>query len=388
MPSRKELARIEMLPDKQERIKARNMITKLSFPLKSRYKNKCMAAVKNIPYRDTILLKKIYECILSCKNGEEYKIPTLKETAKVNPFDKVVYEDEIELQLDKGTGNTHALFGSSKSGKSTLISHIYEKYYDHDEICSTLFTDSPQNKILIGKPDLAICNNFGKSACKMINAQKYFNTKNNNKYEFLAILDDIVDISYNKIVNKMILIYRNSLISSIISLQYCKLLSKKARGNVNNVIMLSLNTDEAIEQCIKLFLKSYFRKMGCLCMTEMIDLYREITKDHGMVYIRPSEPDFIKFIRLDLNKKIDPIYPDGYSERLEKRCEKEEKALKSAPNSESVNELLSYATNTGYKGKIDREFIVKNKPDLNVMREYFNVQLESINKDAEKGIFI
>ncbi len=373
--------------DMRVRSAARKKIKALSFPLKSRYKTRCVKEIDSINYRETELLRKLYECILSCKRGEEYKVPTLQETKKINPLTDIVYEDEIDLSLDKGTGNTTALFGASKSGKSTLISHIYDKYYDHDEIISTLFTDSPQNKILLGKDDLALCNNFDKTAGKMINAQKYFNQRNNNKYEFLDILDDIVDISRNKILNKMILIYRNSKISSIISLQYCKLLSKKARGNVNNVVLLSLNSDEAIEQAVSLYLKSYFRKMGCLCMAEMVDLYRKLTDKHGMIYIRPSDPNFIKFIRLDLNKPIDPVYPDGYHERLEKQLKKEEKSITLAPSADSVNELLSYATDLSYDGKIGRAFIIKNKPDLNVLREYFNGQLDSINKESGKNIF-
>lgn len=365
--------------------KTRCKINKMAFPKDRRFKTRCWDEINEINYRNDVLLEKLLQCIMSVKKGEQIIIPTKQETTRRNPMDNIVYQDEIDLQLDPGTGNTTALFGASKSGKSTLISHIFDKYYNHDEIVSTLFTDSPQNKILLGKDDLLLCNNFGKSAAKIIQAQKYFNTKSENMYEFINILDDIVNISYNNTVNKSILIFRNSLISSLISLQYCKLLSVRARSNVNNVMFLSLNTDESIEQAIKLFLKSHFRKMGLNTLNQMIDYYREVTSNHAIIYIRPSDRNFIKFIRLDLNKPINQVLPIGYSDRLEKRLQKE---LGNKSNSiRSINDLISSMNSKNISGQIDRMFITKTKPDLNMLREYFSVQLKSINSDNDKNIF-
>ena len=71
--------------------------------------------------------------------------------------------------------------------------------------------------------------------------------KTNNAYEFLIMIDDCINLRFNSILNNLVLVLRNSNFSSIISIQYDKILSKQARSSVNNVICGGLNTDESIE---------------------------------------------------------------------------------------------------------------------------------------------
>lgn len=205
----------------------------------------------------------------------------------------------FNIKIDPGTGNTTILIGSSKKGKTTLIMYLYRKYYNSKKIISFLFAPHVHSKAYKSNNNLLKCSEFNKQCEKLIRLQKYINSKCENKYEFMNILDDTLNIRYNGLLNDMILTYRNSNISSIISLQYSNLFSKAIRSNANNIIFFGFNTDEAIEVVINSFLKSYFFRLGCKTMNENIELYKKMTKDHGFIYVHPST-DSISFHKMKL----------------------------------------------------------------------------------------
>ena len=69
--------------------------------------------------------------------------------------------------------------------------------------------------------------------------------------------------------------------SAIVAGQRMTMLSATGRTNINFVMCFWLNTDTDVEHTIKTFLKSYFPKGAT--MSEMIDIYREMTKDHHFI---------------------------------------------------------------------------------------------------------
>lgn len=202
------------------------------------------------------------------------------------PREIEVYEEDefpvkfsINLQLDKNTGNSTVIFGSSKAGKSTLLMKLYKQYYK--DFATVLFTENPQllmykDRKLIISPAL-----FG----DVIRDMHRINKGTKNKYNMCCLLDDIVDQKENVLVRKLILILRNSNISSIVSLQSTKLLSKTNRGSVNNYIFFKFNTDEMIEEVIRLFLSSYLKGK----MDEKIRMYKKMTQNHQFIYYRPRD---------------------------------------------------------------------------------------------------
>lgn len=194
----------------------------------------------------------------------------------------------LVLKLDKNTGNTTLIVGSSKSGKSTTIMWLWEKYYNKKKFISTLFSPSAQIKLFKGRKNLLKTTEFGKKGQQYIEMQRYINQKCRNKYYFLNIFDDIIDVRFNRIINALILTYRNAKVSTIINLQYVNLLSKSARSNVNNVLFMHLNIDTDIEATIRDYLQSYFKQMGLTTISDMISFYRKMTKNHGIIYIHPS----------------------------------------------------------------------------------------------------
>jgi hypothetical protein len=207
--------------------------------------------------------------------------------------------NDLTLHLDAETGNTIFVLGSSKMGKSTVLMYIYQKYYADPNFICTLFTINYHIKLYIKDKYLLICKAFDDNAEKVIKIEKYINSKTKNKYNFINFFDDILDVRYNRLMNEMIMTYRNSNLSSIISLQYTHLLGKSARSNVNNVICFGFNTDESILVVIKTYLKSAFAKMGYKTEEEQVQFYKDMTKDHGFIYIHPASQS-ISFHRLKI----------------------------------------------------------------------------------------
>lgn len=193
-------------------------------------------------------------------------------------FDTTV-QHGVELQLDPNTGNSTVLFGSSKAGKSTLLMYLYRKYYQN--AISILFSENPQIK-LYKDPKLIRSTYFLPS---VIGDFHRINRRTKNHYDFTVLMDDIVDEKENNTVRKLILTFRNSNISSIVSLQSPTLLNKSNRASVNNIIFFRFNTDEMIEQVIRTYLSSYLKGR----MDDKIRQYRELTKDHQFIYLDPRE---------------------------------------------------------------------------------------------------
>ena len=113
------------------------------------------------------------------------------------------------------------------------------------------------------------------------------------------MLDDIIDVKFSALISNLILTYRNSNISSLISLQYPKLLNKSARANINNIILFNFNTDETIIDTIKLYLRNHFNKLGFKTFDEQLSLYKELTKNHGFIYLNTIN-NYISFHRLTI----------------------------------------------------------------------------------------
>ena len=228
------------------------------------------------------------------EKNEKFK-NNLNDSDGYKTFQKVIYKHinpkktkAIKIKLDRNTGNTIVIIGSSKSGKSTLMMRIFEKYFNKKKNINTLFSNNAHISIFKGRKDLIKSDNFREKGEKYIKLQKYINSKCKNKYNFINYFDDILEMRYNKILNALIYTYRNSNMSSIINIQYDKLLNKGMRGNINNLFFMSLNTDEAVEAVIRSFLKSAFLKLGIKTMNDMIEFYKKQTLDHGFIYLHPA----------------------------------------------------------------------------------------------------
>ena len=205
---------------------------------------------------------------------------------------EIVKADEIDfinMDFNDNSGNSILCIGSSKAGKSTAMMALFNKYFNNKKYISTLFSVNSHIPIYNNKGDLIKINKFVIQSEQIIKDMKKINMLSEpiNKWRFCILLDDIVDARYSRILNNLLLTYRNSNFSSIISIQYAKLISKAARCSANNLLFFSQNLQEGIESVLRSFLGAEFGKLGVTKMNDQISLYRLLTKDHAFIYYHP-----------------------------------------------------------------------------------------------------
>lgn len=202
---------------------------------------------------------------------------------------------EVALRLDGGTGNSTVLLGSSKAGKTTVMMHLFAKYYGGKDYISILFAANPQIEHYKDKKHLIVASQYEPKLVRM--AQKV-QKGTGNHYRFCFLLDDMLDQRDDRALKSLVLSYRNSDLSSLVCLQYSNLLAKNSRANVNNILLFRFNSQEAIEIVVNQFLRSFFRRLG-VAPEDMVDFYKKATEDHGFIYIHPAS-DTISFHRLKI----------------------------------------------------------------------------------------
>lgn len=242
------------------------------------------------------------------EKNEEYKEADKKSERKIKNIEPSPIESEelnqnegsnvssglslsnFKVNLMKNTGNSIVIFGSSKAGKSNLMSYLYTNYFgDSNKYISTLFSINYYNTIYSKGFDPIIYKGWNKNGNDYIQLQRKINMETKNRYKFLEMFDDIIAVNRSNIVNNLILTLRNANISSILCLQYPRLLSKMARANANFIMFFRFNSEETIEDAVKVFLGSHFRRMGYKTLESQIDLYKELTKDYQFLMLEPSK---------------------------------------------------------------------------------------------------
>ena len=188
-------------------------------------------------------------------------------------------DEPFALKLSSSGGNSIAMIGSTRSGKSTALSYILSTYFKKH--IAVLMTNSPQAGVYTTMKN---CTQSPQYLPKVLKDMYAINRDTNNHYDFLAILDDVVTgVKFDAELLKLLTIYRNSDISAIITAQAVTLLNSSGRTNINFVLLFKLNSDEQIEKCVKFYLSSYFPQG--MRMLEKIRYYRAATEDHHFFVI-------------------------------------------------------------------------------------------------------
>jgi len=223
------------------------------------------------------------------KKNADYKKKIREETVTIAVVEKPFGETLSNIDdfiLDKHTGNSTVIFGASKRGKSTLMMRLYNQYYGSgDKYISTLFTGNKQIGMYKKSHKLLISEGFNSKSEKYIMMQKYINSNTKNRYRFVNLFDDVIDLKYKRLINNLVLTYRNANISSVICLQYPFLFSKMNRGNVNNIFIFACNNDAEIKDMIDIFLKGRFLNAGLVTLRDQINFFKEVTHNYGFFYL-------------------------------------------------------------------------------------------------------
>ena len=177
----------------------------------------------------------------------------------------------FELPETKTGGCSFAFIGSTRSGKTTFLKYILDKYFSKH--LSVLMSPSIHAPIYKDVDDAIACPAYVPAVIK----EAYdINKKTDNHYPFLFILDDVVTAKFDKELLKLLTIYRNSHISAIISVQSPILLNSASRGNINFVLLGKLNSDESIEKVVRMYLMSFLQGK----IDDKIRQYKELCEGH------------------------------------------------------------------------------------------------------------
>lgn len=198
---------------------------------------------------------------------------------------------KLAIKNEDGAAETSILFGSSQSGKTTLTTHIIEKYYNDKNTIIIVMSPSINAPIYkkIKKMKNVISTDFFDG--DIIKDIAKIQRKTSNKYRFVIVLDDVVDSKNSTQILKMIMIYRNLNISTVMNLQDVKLMSRSGRHNGNNFMFLRQNTQDAIEDVLQLYLNSYRPFTDLNSKIDKINAYRKLTENRSFIYLNALEDE-------------------------------------------------------------------------------------------------
>lgn len=186
----------------------------------------------------------------------------------------------FSLKFPDNKAMSFACIGSTRSGKTYAVCEIWEKLFKkHITFLMTLSGHGDIYKPF--KKKAVIVDGFHSD---LIEEPMNINKHTKNCYDFCLIFDDLaLEGKTNEQMTKLLTIGRNSGMSAIISGQKMTMLSSTGRSNINFVLCFKQNTETAIEDTIKTYLRSYFPKG--LKMPEMISMYKDLTQDHNFFCI-------------------------------------------------------------------------------------------------------
>ena len=199
-------------------------------------------------------------------------------------------DKEFHMKLpDLETGGvTIAMIGSTRSGKTTLLKEALMKVFDsHLGVLMSPSLHAPvyqdMAKSMVKSPEYVP---------RVIQEMYSINRKTKNHYPFLVVLDDVVTAKFDKTLMKSFTIYRNSGITTVMSVQNPIILNSVTRGNINFICLGYLNSDEAVEKAVRMFC---FASIPGHNIEAKIHEYKRLTADHHWLMIDHLSGEMYRF---------------------------------------------------------------------------------------------
>lgn len=208
-------------------------------------------------------------------------------------------EDNITLiDPHRVGGSTAFVCGGSSCGKTTLLmdalTNILRDYPDRYDVI-LIFSESLNSEPLqeFARESSYKVHMFNVFIPELVTLAVDINKRTDNRLGVLCILDDAVEGLRGKVSSKMINIFRNSGISTIISIQYIKMVTPAARSSFHSVYILGARNSEIRKSIIDTFLKGHLRDLGYKRPDDMDKALREMTKmnedDRSLVLLQQIE---------------------------------------------------------------------------------------------------
>lgn len=185
------------------------------------------------------------------------------------------------MSLMPNTGSSMILVGCSKSGKTTLMKHIYKSYYAKH--LPLMFTMNAHAAIYKDMGPRVIC--FDEYRPNVLKAAHAINSSHDNKFRFLVITDDIVGakVKNDDQITKLLTVYRNAGIDTIMSMQDLKLLNPIGRNNANYMCVFKQQSPKRWMDVVEELLIHWFPLKAD--KFEIVKFCIDATKDHSFFFI-------------------------------------------------------------------------------------------------------
>ena len=189
-----------------------------------------------------------------------------------------------------GEGYTTAIFGSSRSGKTTFLKWLYSNVLCHNYDIKVMFSTNSHlsNYDVFKKNDGHLYDKLNNDLIRCLHA---IQKKTNNYYNILLMTDDIVSEKNNPLLKEAFITYRNANISTMLSLQGSSLLDKNSRNCIHRLILMKMTSNQEIEDICERLLMSIVpvpKTVGNRIFDKkkwLYDWYIENTKDYNFIVI-------------------------------------------------------------------------------------------------------
>ena len=194
--------------------------------------------------------------------------------------------------LDPPPTCSFGLIGSTRSGKSTAMIYIWERWMK-DQM-TIMMSGSPHGEIYGPlRKTAAICPEFHS---ELIKDAFQMNMATKGKYPTTFIFDDMLDGKNSKALCKLLTIGRNLACCTLICAQELSILNSIGRTNLNYICCFRLNSDMAVEKVVKNYLRHALPK-GTIAY--QCSVYKALTTDHRF-FVVDTLANEIFLCKLDL----------------------------------------------------------------------------------------
>lgn len=192
-----------------------------------------------------------------------------------------IRDKPFRLELPNKNGYTIVMIGASRSGKTTVMKHIVDKYLKGKILFFTSFNN--HHEIYKDMPKHTIvCSDFHP---EIIQEFHTLQKETKNKHKACFIFDDAIggQLKNHKEITRLFSVYRNSDMCGIFNAQAPTLVSPVGRSNANYILLFRQNSAGEVETICKDFLRGYFPRSWK--MNDRIVWYMEATADHHFILI-------------------------------------------------------------------------------------------------------
>jgi len=187
----------------------------------------------------------------------------------------------LNLTLPTNGGTSWALIGASRSGKTTMLKHIYKKYFQSH--ITIMFSQNLHADIYKDLGDKVLVSD--EYYPELLQEAHHINAETGNKFPFLFINDDMVSLKLKNDmeITRLLTLYRNAGMSSIQSFQGRVLMNAVGRGQINYIAIFKQQTAKEWFNIIKEYLEGWLPEG--LTMNEKIRWCMKATEHFQCIFI-------------------------------------------------------------------------------------------------------